>query len=305
MASSQTESDAVSLKESSLKEMPTIKPTFIDLDINKDYLLTSGEKMQSMLYMAEYLTAENSGEFGNTVFFSHKDHQLLGADFAPDHPFLGFTDGTNDITYYVDHKRPSEDIDVQVSNAAIHRAMKTWDEATLSEFGITERDYNETINTGVVAGFFGYGDTVHPIYGYVADIVHGGWLPPAFFDLLAPGGSDFVLGVTFTFVIVIDDEIVDQDHNGKADVHFREIYYNDKFSWNKGDGIDVETVALHEAGHGLSQAHFGKVFRTDDNPKIHFAPRNVMNASYSGVQTAIDKTYNGPHFADWRQWPNN
>ena len=126
-----------------------------------------------------------------------------------------------------------------------------------------------------------------------------------FFDLLAPGGSDYILGVTFTFIIVIEDEIVDQDQNGKADVFFREIYYNDKFSWNKDDGIDVETVALHEAGHGLSQGHFGKVFGTDNNPKIHFAPRDVMNASYSGVQTAIENTYSEQDFVDWRHWPNN
>ena len=304
MASSQTEDDVVLYEESSLKEIQTIKPTFIDLDINKDYLLKSAEKMQSMLYTAEYLTAENSGEVGNTVYFSNRGQQL-GADFVPDDAFLDYTDGSNDITYYIDHKRPSEDIDVQASNAAIHRAMKTWDEATLSEFGITEREYNETINTGVVAGFFGHGPTVHPIYGYVADVVHAGWLPPAFFDLLAPGGSDYILGVTFTFIIVIEDEIVDQDQNGKADVFFREIYYNDKFSWNKDNGIDVETVALHEAGHGLSQGHFGKVFGTDNNPKIHFAPRDVMNASYSGVQTAIENTYSEQDFVDWRHWPNN
>ena len=80
MASSQTEHDAVFYEVTSLKEMPTIKPTFIDLDINKDPVLKSGKKIQSIVYMAEYLTAENSGEFGNTVYFSNKSDQQLGAD---------------------------------------------------------------------------------------------------------------------------------------------------------------------------------------------------------------------------------
>jgi hypothetical protein len=287
MTSSQTDGDAVFYEESSSKEIPVKKPTFIDLTINKDYRLISGKKMQSVLFMAEYLAAENSGEVGNTVYFRNKGNGQNGAGFVPDNTFLDFTDGSNDITYYIDHKRPTEDIDVQVSSKAIGRAMNTWDKVTSSKFGITEREYSETINTGVVAGFFGYGPPVHSLYGYVADVVHAGWLPPAFFDLLAPGGSDFILGVTFTFVIAIDEEIVDQDHNGMADVHFREIYYNDKFLWNKYGGIDVETVALHEAGHGLSQEHFGKVFGTHDKSKIYFAPRNVMNATYSGIQTDI------------------
>ena len=62
------------------------------------------------------------------------------------------------------------------------------------------------------------------------------------------------------------------------------------FTW-ADDGVshfDIETVALHEAGHGLSQGHFGKIHGTVANGKIHFSPRAVMNAAYSGVQRAPD-----------------
>ena len=69
--------------------------------------------------------------------------------------------------------------------------------------------------------------------------------------------------------------------------------------------FDIETVALHEAGHGLSQGHFGKKFRTDKNGKIHFSPRAVMNASYSGIQTEILKTDNAGHCSIWANWPQN
>lgn len=106
----------------------------------------------------------------------------------------------------------------------------------------------------------------------------------------------------------------DDDNNGKYDVWFREIYYNDEFSWAvDGDHIDVETVALHEAGHGLSQGHFGKGFRSGNydtgspkgNFKFHFAPRAVMNASYTGIQTTIGKTDKAGNCSIWAEWPNN
>ncbi len=64
-------------------------------------------------------------------------------------------------------------------------------------------------------------------------------------------------------------------------------------------------MALHEAGHGLSQAHFGKAFRSGGNGKLHFSPRAVMNATYSGVQTSIDQTDNAGHCSNWASWPNN
>ena len=92
----------------------------------------------------------------------------------------------------------------------------------------------------------------------------------------------------------------------RFDVAFREIYYNDNFSWaaNGTNHIDVETVALHEAGHGLSQGHFGSAFRSA-NGKLHFSPSAVMNAAYSGVQLDIGKTDNAGHCSNWGSWPNN
>lgn len=301
----QKEGEDVFLEESSLKELPAQKPTFIDLDINHKYLSTSKGEMQSIVYMAEYITAENSGEVGNTVFFSHRGNKQIRADFVPNSIFLDYSDGTNDITYYVDNKKPSKDVEFQDSDAAIDRAMSAWNEVTCSELGITERDFDENLNTGVVAGSLGFGPYVDPINDWVADVVHAGWLPPEFFDVLAPGGSNFILGVTFSFIIIINDEIIDEDNNGKPDIWFREIYYNDNFTWNNGGRFDVETVALHEAGHGLSQGHFGKAFETNANQKVHFAPRAVMNASYTGIQTDIEKTDNGGHCSIWGEWPNN
>ena len=132
-------------------------------------------------------------------------------------------------------------------------------------------------------------------------------MPAEFFDAIAPpNGSEFILGVTFTFIWVYSNgDPVDTDKNGKADVYTREIYYNDAFPWADGDHYDVETIALHEAGHGLSQGHFGKLFKTEKNGKYHFAPRAVMNAGYTGIQTSINKTDKAGHCSNWAQWPNN
>ena len=163
-------------------------------------------------------------------------------------------------------------------------------------------------DTGWVAAFFtslgagNYGGS----FDYVADVLHSGWLDRSFFDLLADGGGDFILGVTFTIIFTDENgDPVDTDNNGKGDTAWREIYYNDNFGWNDGSTFDVETVALHEAGHGLSQGHFGKAFLDAGNGGLHFAPRAVMNAAYSGVQTDIAKSDLAGHCSNWSQWNNN
>ena len=96
-----------------------------------------------------------------------------------------------------------------------------------------------------------------------ADLTHGGWLPKAFFDALTAGGGSFIIGVTFTFVFTVGPPTntpTDIDGNGKLDVAFREIYYNDNFSWadDGATNVDVESVALHEAsGRTTEEPHGG------------------------------------------------
>jgi hypothetical protein len=117
-----------------------------------------------------------------------------------------------------------------------------------------------------------------------ADITQAGWLPRAFFDALAPNGSASILGVTFTFIFTnADGNPTDIDHDGRADVAFREIYYNQRFFWttdaNFPGGIDIQSVATHESGHAYGLGHFGKVF-IDNSGVIKYSPKAVMNAVY-------------------------
>ncbi len=284
--------------QNDLVELP--EPTPVFMDISGYYSQSVNGRIDSedyALLMAEYITAGEDGEMGNTVFFMNLGNKQLGGDFVPDLAL----DGTSDVSYYVDNNRPTSDLSIATSTAAINSAMDTWDDLTCSDIGMTEIP-SDGRSTGFVAELFGFGGS----FNYVADIIHSGWMPGAFFDILAPGGSGFILGVTFTIVFTDDSgNLIDTDNNGKFDVAWREIYYNDVFPWNIGSTFDVETVALHEAGHGLSQAHFGTAFLSGGNGKLHFSPRAVMNAAYSGVQTKITKSDNAGHCSNWSQWPNN
>ena len=140
-----------------------------------------------------------------------------------------------------------------------------------------------------------------PTQGAHADIQHAGW------EMLEVEGEDFwdgVLGVTFTFIFYDENGwYTDIDRNRKLDVAFREIYYSPIAPWAIGDDYDVETIALHEMGHGLSQAHFGKFFVTWTNLKGHRAPFALMNPWYWGVQHTLTGTDVAGHCSNWASWP--
>lgn len=247
---------------------------------------------------AEYITPAGSGQLGRTIFFKNIGNKQLAYDFVP-----GLSlDGTNGISYYIDETRPSDDLSAAISSAAITRSMNTWENVTCSQPSIHQIPSSKRVSTGYVSKLFGFGGS----YEYVADVVHSGWLPGGFFDEIAEDGSTYILGVTFT-IIFTDDQgnPVDTDNNGKGDVAWREIYYNDAFPWADGRHFDIETVALHEAGHGLSQAHFGAAFLDAGSGQLHFSPRAVMNAAYSGIQTQITETDNAGHCSNWSSWPEN
>lgn len=273
-------------------------PVFMSLPIKDQSNGRVGTPSQYAVFSAQYLASGESGQIGRTVYFNDVGNKQLEEDFVP-----GLSlDETDAISYYIDETRPSDDLPVAVTSAAIDRAMQTWDGVKCSTLGLFRVPSDPSISTGFVSALFGFGGS----FDYVADLVHAGWLPADFFDLLAPDGSEFILGVTFTIIFTDDDgNPVDTDGNGKVDVAWREIYYNDAFLWADGNHYDVETIALHESGHGLSQAHFGKAFTTNSNGKLHFAPRAVMNAAYSGIQTEIKGSDNGGHCSNWASWPAN
>ncbi len=256
---------------------------------------------------AEYLTAADSGMMGQTIFANNRGNKQLTFDFVPGDPrrVWGDTVGTG-ITWINDASEASTASGLVLADTspAISRAMQTWQDESCSNipligFGDFAFDF------GVVQNIVSGGASGSPFV--FADITQAGWLAAGFFDAIGgPGASNSIIGVTFTFRFINpDNSSTDIDNNGVADAALREVYYNDNFFWAIDGNIDVETVALHENGHALSQGHFGKISRTDANGKIHFSPRAVMNAAYSGVQQSLTGTDRGGHCSNWGSWPNN
>ena len=242
----------------------------------------------------EYYGADGAG---NTVYFNDRGNRQLGADFVPGDARRG---GFFDIAYARDGTEgaTSSGLSQAQTDDAILSAMNTWDNVSCSE-GLDLFDLGSSpFDLGYVAFLIGAGGA--PVF---TDVMHSGFNTNVTDAVFGVGSN--VLAVTFTFIWVDAGGPTDIDNNGKTDVAFRDIYYNDAFAWAIGDNIDVETVALHEAGHGLSQGHFGKLFQSGGNGQFHFAPRAVMNAGYTGVQNSIGETDNAGHCSIWDEWPNN
>lgn len=250
------------------------------------------------LAVVEWITAGD--EVGQTIFFNNRGNKQLGHHWVPNDPRNG--NGTV-LPWAIDGVDVSGDVPPGDQFAAITASMQTWQNQDCSfiplvDNGLIPFDY------GFVQFSVGFGGT----NGFFPFLTHAGFLPGAFFDAIGgPGGSTSILGATFTFIWTdVSGGPTDIDNNGKADTALREIYYNDAFPWGDGtSSFDIETVSLHEVGHGLSQGHFGRLARTDKNGKFHFAPRAVMNAGYTGVQRSVTETDNGGHCSIWGSWPNN
>lgn len=267
-----------------------------ELDAINDALEAQGANVR--VAMAEFLTDGRDETPGMTVFARNVGNKQLPHDFVPNDPRRG---SRSNITYIVDgvDGGTSSGPSAADTEGAIDRAMATWDAETCSDLSMT-KNATPPVDIGVLQLILGFGG--HGVPG--ADVVHAGWLPPAFFDLLAPQGGSFIIGVTVTFTFGTDI-----DNDGKTDTAFREIYYNDGFPWGIDvpglAPIDVETVALHEAGHGLSHGHFGKLFGTFANLRLHFAPEAVMNAVVFGPKQTLFGSDIAGHCSNWAEWPNN
>lgn len=250
--------------------------------------------------MAEYVTASGSGEAGGTVLARDVGNKQLATDFVPSDDRRSWSGpagpGTDNITYAIDQTidavPPFGGLTAAETTAAIHRAMATWNQVACSNLPI-EPVADFGLDLGIIAFLNGLGGSPF----IVADLMHAGWR-----DINFAGG---VLGVTFTFVFIDDDgNPTDIDGDGREDVAFREIYYDPSWSWQINANIDVESVALHEAGHGLSQGHFGTISLKNDG-RLQASPWAVMNALYAAPQQRLYGSDVGGHCSLWARWPHN
>jgi hypothetical protein len=193
---------------------------------------------------------------------------------------------------------------VTPGEAAIDAAFATWNGVTCSKLPLVKRVLPPGIFPSVVFGLGGF--TNDP---FAADISNIGFLPGFLFDaFLGPGASTSVLGVTFTLIFLesIGGPPSDIDANHRFDTAIKEIWYNDNFLWstNGGAGVDIETVALHEEGHGLEMGHFGRIAGNLKTGKLIVSPRAVMNAVILGTLRQPLGTDNSAYCGNWAQWPN-
>jgi len=248
----------------------------------------------------ETFTDLESNSMGQTILASDHGNKQLGSDWVAGDPRR---DGRNNITWAYDGVDLTADVSAADQRAAIVAGQTDWDEETCSNIGIDEvanpvgdLGFIQFLVTGGAQGF-------PPLQGI--DIVQAGFLPAGFFDAIAgcaPGdgcGAN-ILGVTFSLNFVGDTDI---DNNKRGDKGLAEIYYNDRFLWRTdGGGLDLQTVALHEAGHSLSRAHFGNV--AVQKGRLKTSPDAVMNAIYAGPRRELLGPDKGGHCSDWSAWPN-
>ncbi|MGH7447173.1 MAG: hypothetical protein ACRELT_06415 [Longimicrobiales bacterium] len=188
------------------------------------------------------------------------------------------------------------------ATAAIRSSFETWEALPCFQLDLIERQLAPNIFPSAVLAIAGFSNDP-----FAADISTVGFLPPFIFDaVLGPGASEFVLGVTFTFVFIAGPggPASDIDGDGRDDTALKEIWYNDGFSWTTtgGSGIDIETVALHENGHALELGHFGRIAVNRAN-MLTVSPRAVMNAIILGTQRSLLGTDEASLCGEFGNWP--
>jgi hypothetical protein len=213
-------------------------------------------------------------------------------------------DGDN-ITYLVDQSdgATASGLTSAQTEAGIDAALATWDGARCFRRVELVKRSDVGSDPDIYDSFFGFGGFGDP---FMADIVDAGWLPSDFFEAVGgPGGGDGILALTATFIFLGEDG-VPTDINGDnfLDTALSETYYNDYFGLAGGSrennpwginadlpGIDVATVALHEAGHSLELGHFGP------------PPMAVMNPVYGGIKIEPYSTDQAGICTVWASWP--
>lgn len=175
----------------------------------------------------------------------------------------------NPITMVLDRSDFTTDLGADAASldsvdAALQSAFDTWADVSTTDKLSFERQPDLGGNYDVFDGLSGSLDQGAD-WRY-ANIVIGGWLSKSYFDSLAPGGGEGILAVAWTAKL--------RGGSSPKPEWTSDIFFNDFFTWSTDPGageIDIETVAVHEIGHGIGFDHENDVL-------------SVMNSFYDGIQ---------------------
>lgn len=302
------EEAGISQTDQSLGALADDPAAYLQASMAETNAALAGAAANYRVVKAEYITSVQSGEVGAEVLAKDVGNKRIGSDYVPNDERREAWSGTAPgLTYAIDQTADAVPLAGGLSgaetDAAIVRSMETWEEQSCSTLDFTRTVTADDI--GVVAASIG-APTSPLTYG---DIQHAG-----FTDLNFGGGT---LGVTFTFMFCDPCSptpvFTDVNGDGLDDTAFAEIYYDPFFDdggflWPWVDDgindIDVESIALHEVGHGLSQGHFGTVF-IKNNGDLNRSPFAVMNALYAEPLRVLQGTDSGGHCGLWDSWPND
>ena len=221
-------------------------PNFVD-QANE---LLAAQASEYRIAYAELLLSEAGLKAASPNIIIARDlgNKRLPFEFIPNDPRRGGIDGDpNTIDTWVDLTQgaTANGLSTLETTNAITRAMTTWNDQRCSDLSISVTPV--PVDLGLVQAIAGFGGGIA-----VSDIMHAGWLPAAFFDLLIEDGSTFILGVTFTLTF----EVGDLNNDGMPDLGAREIYYNDAFPW-ADDGTSNYDVEDHRPARGGTRPQSG------------------------------------------------
>eukprot|EP01083_Nonionella_stella_P067629 179027_1 len=239
-----------------------------------------------------------------TEYLSPNPHSRQTAEWVPnDDRRHNSSDHGLDFFVHIDDTQLPSGLNQSQVITAIENAVHTWDNVPCSKnkFNLIISDEHKGQDIGYAEYIWSNGQSGSN--RKVGDIVFGGFIPSSLFD----GGNQTIGAVTVLFDF--KDQIMYQNE-GPGEIALAEIYFNDGFAWDilqesVSGKFDIETVALHELGHALSQSHFhpaGKVISSANGMNPNDANDVAMAPLYFGVNHDLHGVDIGGHCSQWANW---
>lgn len=227
------------------------------------------------------------------------------------------------LYYRIDRTELPPGISWEDTEAAIESAVATFNQVQCGKnFELVRVDAELGTDLGFIQSEVDFGGSPAPM----ADITFAGWVPEPFFDAVGLPGS---MGVALPVVFEVPDdslvwgldvldptrEFTDINGDRKHDLFATEIYFNAGANYVVDDPrgntlffIDLESIVLHELGHALGMAHFGRTkFILDGDGNLvdvilNENSANLMNTNNFFIKRDLSGSDNGSFCGLYGNW---